>query len=52
MRNSVSCETILQELRTHSQDFPSGSMVKNPPINAKDMSSILTPGRSQIPWGN
>ena len=52
MRNAVSCETILQELRAHSQDFPSGSVVKNPPVNARDMSSILTPGRSQMPRGN
>ena len=27
--------------------FPGGSVVKNPPANAGDVSSILGPGRSQ-----
>ena len=33
-------------------DFPSGSVVKNPPVNAEDMALIPGPGRSHMPWGN
>ena len=32
--------------------FPGGSMVKNPPANAGDRSSIPGPGRSHMPWSN
>ena len=32
--------------------FPGGSVVKNPPIKAGDMGSILDPGRSHMPWNN
>jgi len=31
-------------------DFPSGSVVKNPPANAGDMGSIPSLGRSHTPW--
>ena len=35
-----------------SLNFPGGPVVKNPPANAGDMSSILGPGRSHKPgWG-
>ena len=33
-------------------DFLDGPMVKNPPANAGDMSSILGPGRLRKPQGN
>ena len=33
-------------------DFPGGTVVKNPPANAGDMSSISGPGRSHMPWSN
>ena len=29
--------------------FSSGSVVKNPPANARDIGSILGPGRSHMP---
>ena len=32
------------------QGFPGGSVVKNPPANAGDTSSIPDPGRSHVPW--
>ena len=31
------------------RDFPSGTVVKNPPANAGDMGSIPDPGRSHMP---
>ena len=34
------------------QDLPGGPVVKNPPANAEDMSSISSPGRSHKPRGN
>ena len=32
--------------------FPGGSVVKNVPANAGDMSSIPDLGQSPIPWSN
>ena len=32
--------------------FPSGSVVKNPPSNARDMGSYPGLGRSHMPWSN
>ena len=32
--------------------FSSGSVVKNPPVNARDTGSIPGPGRSHMSWGN
>jgi len=32
--------------------FPGGSVVKNPPANAKDMGLIPGPRRSLMPWNN
>ena len=34
------------------QDFPGGSVVKNPPANAGDTGSSPRPGRSHMPWSN
>ena len=34
------------------RDFPGGSVVKNPPINSGDNSSIPGPGRSHVLWSN
>ena len=34
------------------QDFPGGSVDKNPSTNAGDTGSILSPGRSHTPWSN
>ena len=34
------------------RDFPGGAVVKNPPANAGDMSSIPGPGRSHMLWSN
>ena len=31
--------------------FPDGPVVKNPPANAGDTGSILSPGRSHMLWG-
>ena len=33
-------------------DFPGGTVVKNLPANAGDVSSIPALGRSHIPWSN
>ena len=33
-------------------DFPGGTVVKNPPANAGDMSSSPGPGRSHMPRSN
>ena len=37
--------------KVHSGDFPGGPMVKNPPANAGDISSISGPGRFHMQWG-
>ena len=34
------------------QDFPGGTVVKNPPANAGDTGSSPGPGRSHMPWSN
>ena len=34
------------------QDFPGGSVVKNPPASAGDMDSTPAPGRSHMPRSN
>ena len=34
------------------QNFPGGSVVKNPPANAEDIGSIPGPGRSHMSRGN
>ena len=34
------------------EDFPSGTVVKNPPANAGDMGSIPGPGKFHILWSN
>ena len=33
-------------------DFSGGTVVKNPPANARDTGSIPGPGRSHMPWSN
>ena len=32
-----------------NRDFPGGTVVKNPPANARDMGSSNGPGRSHMP---
>ena len=39
---------ILKELRKAIEDFPGGSVVKNPPANAGDMGLSPGPGRSHM----
>ena len=40
-------------LKIHEgRDFPSGTVVKNPPANAGDMGSIPGPGTSHMPRNN
>ena len=39
-------------VKTNEQDFPGGSVVKNPPANARDMGSIPDPGRSHMLQSN
>ena len=36
------------KLKTQYRDFPGGTVVKNPPANARDMGSIPGPGRSHM----
>ena len=38
--------------KTYCQGFPSGSVVKNPPASAGDMSLIPGSGSSHMPWSN
>ena len=42
---------ITYNKRKANQDFPAGSVVKNPPASAGDMGSIPDAGRSHILWG-
>ena len=44
-RNSIS-------LKTSTQGFPGGAVVKNPPANAGDTGSSPGPGRSHVPQSN
>ena len=39
-------------LKARDQDFPSGSMVKNPPANAGDTGLIPDSGRSHMSQNN
>ena len=39
-------------LKIFQQDFPGGTVVKNPPANAGDTGSSPGPGRSHVPWSN
>ena len=57
--NRVVCERLLMERAytglltvNHVQDFPGGSVVKNPPVNAGDMGSSPGPERSHMPRSN
>ena len=43
-------EKVGEKIR--EEDFPSGPMVKSPPVNARDTGSIPSPGRSHMPQGN
>ena len=46
-------EVISQKLNQKIvQDFPGGSLVKNPPASAGDIGSISDPGRSHMPRSN
>ena len=36
----------------YAKGFPSGTVVKNPPVNAGDMGSSPGPGRSHMPRSN
>jgi len=46
-------EVISQKLnQKFVQDFPGGSLVKNPPASAGDIGSISDPGRSHMPRSN
>ena len=39
-------------IKKDEQDFPGGTVVKNPPANAGDMGLIPGPGRSHVLWSN
>ena len=41
-----------ERVRKLSGDFPGGTVVKNPPVNAGDTGSSPGLGRSHIPWSN
>ena len=56
-RNLLHSYTLMMKnlkvkLRKHSQDFPCGAVVKNPPANAGNTGSSPDPGRSHMPWSN
>ena len=40
------------QIKSHNEDFPGGTVVKNPPVNAGDTGSIPGPGRSHMPQSN
>ena len=44
-------QTVFLGLKKYNQGFPSCSMVKNPPANAGNTSSIPGPGRFHTPQG-
>ena len=50
VKNGVANEYILFKMRI--QDFPGGTVVKNPPANAGDTGSSPGPGRSHMPHSN
>ena len=39
-------------IKSQSEDFPGGAVVKNLPANAGEMGSSLGPGRSHMPRSN
>ena len=39
-------------MKTTSEDFPDGPVIKNLPANAGDMGPISGPGRFHMPRGN
>ena len=41
-----------KRVKGKGQGFPCGSVVKNPPAKAGDMSSIPGPGKSHMPWSD
>ena len=41
-----------KKIRKNVEDFPGGSVVKNPPANAGDTASSPGLGRSHMPWSN
>ena len=43
---------LVTVLRLAVADFPGGTVVKNPPANARDTGSSLGLGRSHVPWSN
>ena len=51
-QRSKSLQAVASAKRRQSQDYPGGSVVKNPPANALDMGSIPGPGRSHMLQGN
>ena len=40
------------KMKKHQSDFPGGTVVKNPPANAGDMSLSPGPGRSHMSQSN
>ena len=47
----VKLKSLASEMRVYRQDFPGSPVVKNPPANARDMSSVPGPGISHTPVG-
>ena len=50
--NATLPNPLVPQINTHSQDFPGGILDKTPSANARDMGSILSPGRLHMPWSN
>ena len=51
--SSYKATCILKPLKNiDAEDFPGGPVVKNPPANAGDRSSIPGQGRFHMPWSN
>ena len=51
-KNKAFDKMLKKKKKTHSEGFPGGTVVKNPPANAGDTGSIPGPGRSHMPRSN
>ena len=52
LRDSTELNCKKKKKKVNNQDFPSGSVVKNPPTNGGNMGTIPDPGRSHMLWSN
>ena len=51
-KTNTTCFHLCVESKKTKQDFPGGTVVKNPPANAGDTGSTPSPGRSDMLQSN